>query len=101
MSGRGFLFRFRETVQNRKVGVRPNPPNGGHLLGRRQYPVPKSARRRATNSASCSRRPPMICSSVNLLFFIVRLLVTDGEIGRAACRASVCQYVLIWVGGVS
>src|SRR3546814_15979476 len=76
--GRGFLFRFRETVQNRKVGVRPNPPNGGHLLGRRPYPVTKSASRRATNSAACSSRPPMICSSVTMLFFIVRLLVPIG-----------------------
>ena len=32
------------------------------------------------NPASCSRSTEMICSSLNLLFLIVRLLVTDSHL---------------------
>ena len=52
-------------------------------------PTAEVCRRRTSavvDPASCSRSTPRICSSVNLLFFIVRLLVTDSHINCGSLR---------------
>src|SRR3546814_221615 len=64
--------------------LRPNGPDPAPRSTQRKNVCSLIPCRRQTSAvgdpASCSRSTPMICSSVSLLFFIVRLLVTDSHI---------------------